>query len=237
MFSRNHSLSRSADRSGLFRASCAKKGRRTGRVGRHLGQSLVEGTRDVFGASVVDQIGHHPEGSQPASPAIFSVGRPELHAHPHRFGVLQVAVHQMHDGFRDDQREILPKPGGQTFGPVFDRVPRPARIRSHVEFSVSHLGRITRDVVGPKVEGIPARQIKTGVMPVAGEDAVLNRPLRQRKSHVRAPIVDGVELPFVVEDRQIAPLDVDAHASLLPNLACSTDMNEVVTHGETPGTG
>ncbi len=38
------------------------------------------------------------------------------------------------------------------------------------------------------------------MVPVAGEDAVLHGAAMQGKTHVRAAVVDGMQLPMVVED-------------------------------------
>ena len=63
-------------------------------------------------------------------------------------------------------------------------------------------------VVGERVERASAREIEARVVPVTGDEPALDRPLVQRESHVRAPVLDRVRAVFVPEhhDRQRADL-------------------------------
>jgi hypothetical protein len=59
------------------------------------------------------------------------------------------------------------------------------------------------------VEGAAGREVKAGVVPVAGEDSVAERTAVEWEAHVRAPIVDGVNLIPVGEQTECVPIDVD----------------------------
>ena len=72
-----------------------------------------------------------------------------------------------------------------------------------VDLDVEALG-----VVGPEVERATRLEVEPRVVPVAGDQARLDRSLVQREAHVRAPVFDG-ERPAVVpehDDRQVADL-------------------------------
>jgi hypothetical protein len=57
------------------------------------------------------------------------------------------------------------------------------------------------EVVGPLVEGAPAGQVETRVMPMAGEDAVLYAAAIEREPHVGASIVHREDSAPGVEER------------------------------------
>jgi hypothetical protein len=55
-------------------------------------------------------------------------------------------------------------------------------------------------LVGPDVEGVPLLEFEAGVVPVTGEDAVLDGAPGEREPHVWTAVVDGVHLAVVVEE-------------------------------------
>jgi hypothetical protein len=57
-----------------------------------------------------------------------------------------------------------------------------------------------RDVVRPQVEGAAAFEIEAGVVPVAGQNPVLDAAAFEREAHVRTAIVEGEDAPTVVDD-------------------------------------
>src|SRR6478752_1848997 len=70
----------------------------------------------------------------------------------------------------------------------------------HPNLSVVYLDRADRYVVRPQVEGAAAFEIEAGVVPMTGQDAVLDAAALERKTHVRATIVEGEDAPAVVDD-------------------------------------
>src|SRR6478672_8627056 len=66
---------------------------------------------------------------------------------------------------------------------------RPSWSRRHPDFALNDADRAQRHVVRPEIEGRAAPQIETGMMPMAGEDAILDAAAVQRKAHVRAAVV------------------------------------------------
>ena len=72
------------------------------------------------------------------------------------------------------------------------------------DLAVAHLDRAGRYVVGPQIEGAAARQIEARVMPMTGQDAVLDAAAIERKAHMRAAIVEGEDAPALVDDQDRA---------------------------------
>jgi hypothetical protein len=60
--------------------------------------------------------------------------------------------------------------------------------------------RADRYVVRPQVEGAAAFEIEAGVVPMTGQDTVLDAAALEREAHVRATIVEGEDAPVVVDD-------------------------------------
>src|SRR5260370_24154545 len=65
---------------------------------------------------------------------------------------------------------------------------------------MAHLGRAERYGARPQIEGAAAFEIEAGVVPMTGQDAVLDAAALERKTHVRATIVEGEDAPAVVDD-------------------------------------
>ena len=55
-------------------------------------------------------------------------------------------------------------------------------------------------VIGEGIEGATAGQIEFGMVPVAGKDAVVHGAAMQGEPHVRAAVVQGVNLALVEKD-------------------------------------
>ena len=83
-----------------------------------------------------------------------------------------------------------------------------AKDGSHPDFAVTHLDRAGRHVVCPQIEGTATREIEAGVVPVAGQGAVLDAAAIQRKPHMRAAIVEREDTIFVMDDeyRTVRPV-------------------------------
>ena len=72
--------------------------------------------------------------------------------------------------------------------------------RPHPDLAVTPLGGASRHVVCPQIEGTATREIEAGVVPVAGQDSILNATPIQRKAHMRTAIVEREDATFVVDD-------------------------------------
>ena len=89
----------------------------------------------------------------------------------------------------NDQSEVLLEALVELSGPVGAAVLLDGRW-IEPDLAVSHLGAERGHVVGKGIEGTAAGQIELCMMPVASEDAVLNRAAVQGKAHVGAAIIN-----------------------------------------------
>jgi hypothetical protein len=94
--------------------------------------------------------------------------------------------------------------------------------------TVSHFHRRRRNVIGPQIKGAATRQVKAGVVPMAGQDAVFDRPTMQWKSQVRTAVVERKYLTAIMHDEQwTASAANDDHACSL-QLLQRGHTNEVI---------
>jgi hypothetical protein len=70
----------------------------------------------------------------------------------------------------------------------------------HPDLAIAHLDWTHWRVVRPQIEGAAAFEIKAGVMPMTGQNAVLDTAALERKAHVRATVVKREDAPAVVYD-------------------------------------
>jgi hypothetical protein len=82
----------------------------------------------------------------------------------------------------------------------------------HPNGAVPYLEGANRNVVRPQVERAAAFEIKASVVPMTGQDAVLDTAAFKRKAHVRATIVEREDAPPIIDNqnRTVAPVD-DKH--------------------------
>ena len=73
-------------------------------------------------------------------------------------------------------------------------------LRQH--HAIPYLDRRRGNVVGPKVKGAATSEVKTRVMPMAGQDAVFDRASMERKSKMGAAVIEGKHLPIIMNDEQ-----------------------------------
>jgi hypothetical protein len=74
----------------------------------------------------------------------------------------------------------------------------------HPDLAIANLDRTGWGVVGPQVEGAAAFEIETGVMPMAGQDPVLDAAPIERETDVRATVVEREDAAAVVHDQDRA---------------------------------
>jgi hypothetical protein len=77
-----------------------------------------------------------------------------------------------------------------------------AGLRTHPHDTIAYLDCRRGNIVGPKIKGATASEIKTGVMPMAGQDAVFDRASMERKSEMGAAIIEGKHLSIIIDDEQ-----------------------------------
>jgi hypothetical protein len=67
--------------------------------------------------------------------------------------------------------------------------------------AIAQFGREDRYVVRPQIKSATTFEIEPGVVPMTGQDAVLDAAPLERETHVRAAIVESVDMPAVVDDK------------------------------------
>jgi hypothetical protein len=106
----------------------------------------------------------------------------------------------------DNKAEIVGQAVVQPPTPVFRRVGL-SESGLHPDLGATQVGGTGRHIVRPQIEGAAACKIEARVVPVAGQNAVLDASAVERKSHVRTAIVKSEDASPVVndEDRTMRP--------------------------------
>ena len=168
-------------------------------------------------------------GPQPAA----RLRRAVQHASLHDLAVVDLFAEERDDRLRDHQADVLLHPLLEPSEPVMRRRPG-RRYGVDEDLAVPDLDRIGGHVVGEQVEGAAAGQVEAGVMPVAGEDAVLDGAAVKRKAHVRAAVIDRVDLVVVIKHGDRAVLAGHHLTPLLLQLGQAADSDlavRAVRHG------
>src|SRR5262249_37082888 len=103
------------------------------------------------------------------------------------------------NGFGNDKAQNMREAVVEPLAPTRCRIVV-AEDGPNPDFAVTHLGGTGRDIICPQIEGTAAREVEAGVVPMAGQGAVLDAAAIQRKSHMRAAIVEREDTTPVVED-------------------------------------
>jgi hypothetical protein len=125
--------------------------------------------------------------------------RPEQRHLPHDVGLRYLLRELTMHGLCDDEAEIVGEAFRKPRTPMRGGIGMTER-GLHPDLAIAHLDRADRHVVRPQVEGAAAFEIEAGVVPMTGQDAVLDAAALEREAHVRATIVEGKDVPAVVDD-------------------------------------
>src|SRR5262245_34520279 len=101
---------------------------------------------------------------------------------------------------RDDKTEIVCQAVRKPLAPVGRGVVM-TECGFHPDLPIAYLDRANRYVVCPQVEGAAAFEIEAGVVPMTGQDSVLEAAAFERKAHVGATIVESKHATTVVDDK------------------------------------
>jgi hypothetical protein len=87
------------------------------------------------------------------------------------------------------------------------------RVRADPDHAVPNFDRRRGNVVGPEVKGAATSEVKTRLVPMAGQDSVFDRAAVERKSKMGAAVVEGKHPPIIIDDEQrTASAANDQHA-------------------------
>jgi hypothetical protein len=145
------------------------------------------------------EIGERRQDRQTHAPAV-AVLRSEQRHLTHDVGKRHVGRELTMHGLGDDEGQVVLEAVRKPLTPVRRRIGMTER-GLHPEVAITHLDREDRDVVCPKVKGAAAFEIEAGVVPMTGQDPVLDAAALQREAHVRATIVDGEDAPAIVDHK------------------------------------
>src|SRR5262249_44336851 len=144
------------------------------------------------------EIGERREDRETHAPAV-AVLRAEQRHLPHDVGPRYVGGELTVHGLGDDEAEVVGEAVRKPVTPVRGGIGMTER-GLHPDVAIAHLDRADRYVVRPQIEGTAAFEIEAGVVPMTGQDAILETAALERKTHVRATIVEGEDAPAVVDN-------------------------------------
>jgi len=212
-----HELAEPAAQRGDVRVQAGQRAHRearraTGRIAGDGRQPVIQGARAVVMVQAGQDVHQAGEDGQALAPARLAVGRAKLQADAERVNrVAALALQQGDHGLGDDQRQVALQPVAQAVAGVLAGVGRRGDV--HPDRAVARLGRVDARVIRPEVERPAAGQVKAGVMPVAGQDAILDRAPVEGEAHMRAAIVDGVDGVAMLEQGQRVAPHADGQAA------------------------
>ena len=122
--------------------------------------------------------------------------------------------------------------------PVFEPLPPMsnrvgvAKHRLHPDLAArADLDGASRHVVCPKVKGAATRQIKPRMMPMAGQDTVLDAATLQREPHMRTAVVECEDVLILVHEQDRAVAAVHNKPALGFQLLKTARMHEIRGRG------
>ena len=116
----------------------------------------------------VHHAGVYGQSLPPPRPPVSAA---ELQSNAERFGGIFPAAQQPNGRLGHDQRDVVLQPISQALAQIRRTVLPRREINPYL--TVSDLDREYACLVGKQVEGSTALEVKAGVMPVTGEDAIL----------------------------------------------------------------
>jgi hypothetical protein len=158
------------------------------------------------------KIGERGENGEADAPAI-PILRPKPRDLPYDVGRRHVGGKLAMHCLGDDEPDIVGEAVLEPLAPVRGGIGMAER-GLHPDLAVAQLHRAGRNVVRPQIEGAAAFEIESGVVPVTGQDAVLDATAFERESHVRAAIVECEDAPTVIDDEDRTMVAVDDEAAL-----------------------
>ena len=168
-------------------------------VGGDCGQPMVQRVRAVVRIEQREHVDEAAVDGQPLSETRCAVPRSEVEPDPERLDRVGAAFDEPDHGLRDHERRVPLETVVQPGAAQRERVAERCQIDPDVAPSRSSTGKHAQ-LVGPLVERASGGHVETGVVPVAGEDAVVQRPAMEREAHVRAAVVDGTHVVAVGEE-------------------------------------
>ncbi len=175
---------------------------------------MHEGESPVGGVECGEEVGHGDQDGEAAAPSRPAVGRAEDDAAPHDLGGRHAGVEASENGLGRDQRQALLQP---LLEPIEEGCTPGLLVGVGDDHPVAaDLDGVGAYVVGEGIKGPSRGQVETGMVPMAGEQTLLDGAAMEGKAEMGAAVIDGEGLPLVPEhaDPPCAHLG-DQHAPLL----------------------
>jgi hypothetical protein len=160
-------------------------------------EAVIHRARTVICAKPGCEVGHTGQQSQSSAPAVAPVPHAELKPRAHHLARVAALVEQSDDRLRDHQPDVALEPVAEAAKKVLSPIAALGDVDQHRATLDSH--REYAHIVGPLIEGPAGFEVEARVMPVAGEDAVLDRSAVEREAHVWAPVVDREQAAARIE--------------------------------------
>jgi len=125
-------------------------------------------------------------------------------------------VEQLDNSLGENQRDVLFHPFTHAYALV--RLGIIPKGDVDPDLVVTDFNREHADIVRPRVESPSSGQVEAGMMPMAGQNAVLYAAAIEWKPHVRTAVVYGVDSFSVSEEDNRVAVDVDDRTSGPPNV-------------------
>ena len=160
---------------------------------------LIERGDAFVTQEMVAHVCHRRQDRQPVPPSRTPAPCPVQSARPGNVVRIRPGVQERDNRFGDHEPDVLVHAFLEPPQTMLHRIPG---FCGHIDVDATVLDfdRIYCRVVGKKIEGAAAPQIETGVVPVTGQDTVLDGSAMQGEPHVGTAVVDRVEFPLRAEE-------------------------------------
>ena len=169
-------------------------------VRRHPADALVEGEIGLVLGQGGNEVAERRQHRQSAAPAVAVAGA-EQGGLADDLGIAGAGRPEAEHGLGDDEADIVGHAVAEAPAPMAGFV-GVAAIARHPDLAMANLHRAGGHVVRPQVEGGAASKIEARMVPVAGEDAVLDRAAVERKAKVGTTVIEGQDLARVIDDEE-----------------------------------
>ena len=188
------------------------------------------GAGAVFGREVRQQAHHAAQDGQTLSPSGLAIGRAEFQPDAEGFSRVCAGFQQTDDRLGDHQRNIAFQAITQTTPQMFTHIS--ARRDIDPNLAIADFYWKSAYIVGKLVECAAAGEVKAGVMPVTGEDAIMYCAAIQRKAHVWAAVIDGINAVTIGEQHQRMAFDLRSDTGFGADIIEGGGADEGISFGE-----
>ena len=157
-----------------------------------------------------EQIDHAGEDRESLPPALPAIPRTEFEADPGRQNWIPGTVEHGDGVLGDHQRDIALQALAQPGALSLQGICRWSQIDPHLV--PADVDRVGSNIAGPGIERPTGRDIEAGMVPVAGQDTVLDGPAMQWEAHVRAAIVQGIDALALRDQQDRLPVERNGQA-------------------------